>query len=371
MRVLILGRDESTYVTNIYDSIRRRLAREFPRNVYLYGRGYVDEKNYTQYVPDIIEEYGDFDVVFVMDLRDKEGKFSKEPWTGLNEITASKILYRTDIHNCWNVYKKYLIKNNFSAIISPYPESYQEGVYGKHLGLPESIKYIWLPHCVDDIFYSYNEDKVFDVTMLGFFLRSPYLKFWYMFQGFYKYLFNGQMDMITFLFLQDLRRVPSMIFKDDYPLRTYIDKNLKNRCDIKYFTKKHPGHSLGLDYSKKDFTTAKYLVGENYVRAICASKIFLSSSSRFKIPLQKTFQGMACGTCTFVDEPIGAKDLGFEDGYNLVYVDKKNVLDKVSYYLRNEEERETIAKNGLETVRKYHTISLRVRQFINTLEEYI
>jgi len=356
---------------NTYERFRKELVRQLPSTV-LYGNGYENYKN-SRYVPDIVSEFGDFDVIYVMELRDIRGEFGSNPWTGLDRIDIPKFIFRTDIHNCWKMYRTYIEKNDIRAVISPYPEEYQEKKYGKHLGLSNDVSYIFLPHYIDPlIFHPYDEGKPFDVTLLGVFLRSPYLKIFHAARSYLNHIYHGQMDIITLPLKYDILRLFSMAFKDDYPLRTFVDRKLKNRRDITYFTKHHPGQLMGLNYDRvEDLITAKYLIGENFARAISASKIFISSSSRWRIPLQKTFQGMGCGVCTFVDEPIGAKDLGFEDGYNLVYVDKKNVLDKINYYLRNEEEREIIAKNGLETIRKYHTISLRVRQFINTLEEYI
>lgn len=55
----------------------------------------------------------------------------------------------------------------------------------------------------------------------------------------------------------------------------------------------------------------------------------------------------------------------FEPDQDFVFfMDKKDLSDKVSYFLSHEEERKKIARNGYEKVKKYHTYSHRIEEIL-------
>lgn len=371
MKILVLHRNESTLFMDVYEQFKRELAIQVPSTV-LYGEGY-DSDPISHDISEIYSQVGDnFDIIYLMGLRDGTGKFSDNPWVGLNNVDSTKILLKTDIHNYWNIYQSYLIKNNFRSLICPYPKEYQEKEYGPNLGLPKNISIEFFPHSADiETYHPYDEPKIFDVSVLGIKYRSKPLG---MIRDYAKYLFNRQWDMVMFPFyIKNTSRLSSMFLKDDYPLRSFADKHLRNQTNIKYFTKPHPGRYLGFDYSKEyaDLEEAPYLIGNNFARALSASKIVVVGSSRWKLPLQKTFQTMACKSLVITQTPHGSDALHFEDGWNYVNATRKNVMDKIDYYLKHENEREEIAQNGYDTILKYHTMPHRVEQFITRMEELI
>lgn len=49
----------------------------------------------------------------------------------------------------------------------------------------------------------------------------------------------------------------------------------------------------------------------------------------------------------------------------VVYRDLKDLLQIIDYYLNHEEERIEIANHGYETVKKYHTYEIRVKEIMN------
>ena len=51
-----------------------------------------------------------------------------------------------------------------------------------------------------------------------------------------------------------------------------------------------------------------------------------------------------------------------------VFRDLQELLDKCSYYLTHEKERLTIAMNGYQNVRNYHSYTRRMNQILNTIE---
>ena len=357
---------------DIYEKFKRELVSQVPSTI-LYGEGYDTIGPVSHNISDIFSQVGDnFDVIYLMGLRDETGKFSHNPWVGMDKVNCLKTILKTDIHNYWEVYKSYVIKNGFKSVFCPYPEKYQEARLGKHLGLPPNISIEFLPHgTVIETYHPYDEPKIFDVSVLGIKYK---IKFLGMVKDYLKYVLKAQRDMVMFPFhSRNLSRLFSMLFIDDYPLRSYVDKKLSNQTTIKYFTKPHPGRYLGFDYSEEfaDLETAPHLIGKNFARALSASKIVVVGSSRWNLPLQKTFQTMACKTMVITQKPYGSKELNFVDGWNYVHATRKDVMEKIKYYLKHENEREEIAQNGYDTILKHHTMKIRVSQFVKRLKELI
>jgi len=372
MKILVLARNEETYFMDIYEKFKRELVLQVPSTV-LYGDGHNTTGFVSRDISEIFSRVGDnFDVIYLTDLRDQSGEFGDNPWTGLSEVKILKTIFKTDIHNYWEAHKAYIIKNGFRSLFCPYPEKYQEERLGSHFGLPHNISVELLPHSADtETYHPYDESKIFDVSVLGMKHR---IKFLGIAKEYLRYVINFQRDMVMYPFhSKNLPRILSLVFKDDYPLRSFVDKELSRQKTIKYFTKPHPGRYLGFDYNVEyeDLETAPYLIGKNFARAISSSKIIVAGSSRWRLPLQKTFQGMACKTLVITQEPYGAKELNFVDGWNYVHATKKDVMKKIEYYLNHENEREEIAQNGYDTILKYHTLKLRVSQFVKRLKELV
>ena len=84
-------------------------------------------------------------------------------------------------------------------------------------------------------------------------------------------------------------------------------------------------------------------------------------NSRFGEITRRIFEGMACGKmilCDKLDKSKGLEEL-FEDEVDIVYYD--DIVDciyKMNHYNNNDEERETIAKNGYNKVLENHTCLL-------------
>ena len=58
----------------------------------------------------------------------------------------------------------------------------------------------------------------------------------------------------------------------------------------------------------------------------------------------------------------------FEPGVDFVYYDSyDDLLEKVEYYLEHDEERQQIARNGYEKVKKYHTYRHRLDTILNIM----
>lgn len=108
-----------------------------------------------------------------------------------------------------------------------------------------------------------------------------------------------------------------------------------------------------------------------YFSTLNTSKMAVFDSSLFKYPLMKFFEVMACNTLAMSDLPVDWEVLGFKPEINMVSINYYDYLDKIKYYIRNEDERKRIAQNGMNLILNYHTNEIRAEQLIFQLEELI
>jgi len=115
-------------------------------------------------------------------------------------------------------------------------------------------------------------------------------------------------------------------------------------------------------------TTIEIAKFEKYTKRINESKIIVTCSSLKQLSFKYT-EVLACGTLIMGDKPEDLDRLGFKDGEHLIlYDDFKDLGNKIDYFLKHDKEREMIAKNGMEFVRKYHSNRVRVAEFIEMIQ---
>ena len=81
---------------------------------------------------------------------------------------------------------------------------------------------------------------------------------------------------------------------------------------------------------------------------------------------------LSCGTFLLANKPEDFDDVGLKDGEHLViYNDFKDLKDKINYYLKHDNEREEIAKNGMNFVRKNHSNAKRIQEMTEIIQKEI
>ena len=119
-------------------------------------------------------------------------------------------------------------------------------------------------------------------------------------------------------------------------------------------------------------TTTTKVAQKKLIDIINKSKIIVTSNNRFGHLSMRYTETLACGGFLLADRPKDLDRLGFVDGKHLVIYDGlDDFKDKVTYYLKpeNEKEREEIAKNGMEYVRANHSCEIRVKEMTNIIKK--
>jgi len=145
-----------------------------------------------------------------------------------------------------------------------------------------------------------------------------------------------------------------------HPLRAEIVNKLNVTTDINKFIKS--GHHLSFTDYIKTINQSKIIPFG------CVELPYHLKNNPVKFAIGKWTEGMSCGTMVMADKPKRAEDLHYIPDYNFVEVDTSNFMDKLKYYLRHMDELRQIAKHGLETIRKYHTVQVRATEVLKFME---
>ena len=112
--------------------------------------------------------------------------------------------------------------------------------------------------------------------------------------------------------------------------------------------------------------------GQDHVRALNSGKIYLSFAKtaanyiNVKVGL---FEAMACNTCVVVQAFDEINDY-FKPGLEiLTYKDTRDLVDLISYYVKNDKMRNWISNNGYEKVIKDHTWAKRLDGVLKDIQK--
>lgn len=143
------------------------------------------------------------------------------------------------------------------------------------------------------------------------------------------------------------------LVKDNlYPNRRQLQNLLHSLKDLSVFTKSVTHHS--------------------YIQKINESKIFITSNNIYKSLNMKYTEVLSCGTFLLADKPNDLEKFGYKDGEHLViYKNFNDLKDKIYYFLKNEKEREEIAKNGMNFVRQNHSNNKRIEEMTDIIKNNI
>lgn len=146
-----------------------------------------------------------------------------------------------------------------------------------------------------------------------------------------------------------------------YPFREKVLQSYQNEPNFIYH--RHPGYEDG-----KTMKSDTFYIGEKYAQEINRAKIFFTCPSIYHYPVQKYFEALACKTLLLAPTFQELEDLGFIPGTHFVAVNEDNFMEKAKYYLKNETKRNKIAAQGYEFIHSNHSLSIRARGLVKTIE---
>jgi len=137
-----------------------------------------------------------------------------------------------------------------------------------------------------------------------------------------------------------------------YPLRCLIYEKLKNHPKIKCCIQPRFAYSWN-----------------EYADMLARTKMLTEGVGVFGYTSQRFFQAMASKALVVASLPYDNIDNHFIPNENFVEINKDNVVEKVLYYLKHEDERKKIVESAYQIILKYHTVQIRARQLIDIIKE--
>jgi spore maturation protein CgeB len=115
---------------------------------------------------------------------------------------------------------------------------------------------------------------------------------------------------------------------------------------------------------KKDI----FVIGDDMVNSINSYKIHFNRNMADDLNY-RTFETLGCKTMLLTNQTENLDRL-FNIGEHLdIYTTKENLLEKIDFYLKNNEIRNKISENGYEFVRKNHTFVNRAKEIIQLINK--
>ena len=146
--------------------------------------------------------------------------------------------------------------------------------------------------------------------------------------------------------------------------RTKIVRYLKNLQKIRPY-------KFYLGYDKTNIPNARAKLNENYFNTLLNSKIIITCNPDWWDGDYRLWESLASGALVICDKMLTPVTHPFEHKKHLVYYDRENIEELsslIDYYLKNENERLKIAKEGHEYALKYHKYSDRANEIIDKLK---
>jgi hypothetical protein len=183
--------------------------------------------------------------------------------------------------------------------------------------------------------------------------------------GFYEHLFRPALyDEVERGLQRDVSFVGSPL---DH--RTAIISDLLSRYDV-------PLHVYGnrwqrtLVYHRRRRNFSPAVLGRDYVRVICGSRIclgFVSSSNRDEYTM-RTFEIPACKGFFLAERTPAHQELFAEGKEAEFFGSAEECAEKVRFYLRNEQARQSIAENGYRRcLRDDYSLNRRMREAVQDI----
>lgn len=235
---------------------------------------------------------------------------------GLSSVKIPVGLLVHDVHRFTESRRHFIRKNQIRHLFSVVRDKFYD-CYPEYIN-----KMTWLPHWINPHLYKdYRLNKEIDLLMMG--AVNPV-----------------------------------------YPFREKVLQFYQSEPNFIYH--RHPGYG-----DVKSLKNDTYYIGEKYAKEINRAKIFFTCPSIYHYPVKKYFEALACNTLLLAPTFKELEDLGFIPGTHFVAVNEHNFMEKAKYYLENKTERNKIARQGYEFIHKSHSLPIRARQLVKSIDSIL
>jgi len=304
MRVLFLGSNDLKKYNKGHQLFKNKIGKYW--NVLFYGQDHIH--NGTNKVPDIVNKYGPFDLIMTYHYK-RCGCYE-----GMREVDIKKVHFVMDY--------------------VPKIEGIDQAVNYDQIRLSEIV---FRKHEYD-LFFALNVDAKKRMIENGF-NNIFVLPFCVDIDWFVPGANSKSIDIIfpatRWLSLYERRE----------SIKIYLDSMGKYKVNTRKFT------------------------GQSYINTLGTAKILVNSLNRWNTLNYKILEGMSCGAMLLTEPPFDLDLSEIKDGEHLVLFEGiEDMRKKIDYYLKNDSEREKIAKAGQKFVRENHNTDVRAKQMIEIVE---
>jgi hypothetical protein len=286
-----------------------------------------------------------------------------------HQLFRNELMYHNKVYYYgpgFSIYDKDLI---VKGIINRYGKPDIIMTYGLRYSLEfeglDEIKDIPKVHVIIDFFPAKGEYKGSWDRSVNLFKKNNYDMYFTRYAGQIDYLHDAGIsgDKYWLPFSVDTKLYYKRNIEKEYDIFT----SSNDRKDI------YPNRSIIKAKLKSEFKIMNGKVyHEQYINCINKSKIAIISTNSFHSANMKFTEFTSCGTFVLSDRPEDFDELGFVDGKHMVlYEGHDDLIDKARYFLKNDKEREEIARNGMGFVRKNHSNKMRAIQMNEMMEKLL
>ncbi len=157
--------------------------------------------------------------------------------------------------------------------------------------------------------------------------------------------------------------ISSGVISKHYPMRSKLKRNLMANDEINFKYMDYPIFNAIIGRNEINY---EYFI--KYAKLLSSAKILVFFNGIKGRTVAKYVEGLASRCLMLAPEPLGAKAYHLIPGKNFVDINNANFLEKIEYYLENDEEGRRIAERGIKDAKKYLDVGTSVDGVMKTLE---
>lgn len=127
---------------------------------------------------------------------------------------------------------------------------------------------------------------------------------------------------------------------------------------------------LNLLSNNFNFKNDIFVLGNKMVETINSYKIHFNRNLSDDINF-RTFETLGCKTFLITNQTPGLEELFEIDKHLVVYKNNDELIEKIKFYLENENERALIENQGYDFVKSNHTYFQRAKQIVKIIKEHV